>query len=225
MTDAMTNNAGGHSQTLLEWARSLAPRLDVVSSSVPEPTLQPGDLLAVFGSGEAARALVLVWERIEPADQAVGFVALGTAPEAQQQSGEPSGADPEGVSTHTANRVLRGAIPGALVGGAAIGATVAAMSGSTGSVIGAVLGGAAIGAVAGGTMSMAKGTGWSEAYEHAFVDPDATDVAVVLFHSTDAARIEQAEQAARDAHAADGARLARVAADGSVTHDSPRRVG
>ncbi len=221
----MSDAAQSHrSPTLREWAQGLAPRLDVVSSSVPEPTLQPGDLLAVFGSGEAARALVLVLERIEPADQAVGFVALGTAPDHQQRRTAETGADPEGVSSHTANRVLRGGLPGALIGGAGMGAAVAAIWGGTGAVIGAVLGGAAIGAVAGGTMSMAKGTGWSEAYEHAFVDPDATDVAVVLFHSDDAERMRAAEAAAADAQHADGARLARVDETGEVRTFTARSV-
>ena len=71
----LTTNAGG--RTLGEWARSLAPALDVVSASAPDPRLATGDLVAVFADPDKARPLVLAWERLDEADRAVGFVALG----------------------------------------------------------------------------------------------------------------------------------------------------
>lgn len=220
MADTVSvGHRGEHPPTLREWALSLAPGLDVVSSSVPEPKLQAGDTLAVFRTTEDARALVLAWERIEPADESVGFVALGTAPDHHVESERPVGPDPEGVTGHTLRRVLKGAIPGAIVGAAVVGTTAAVVTESTGGAVGGALGGAAFGAVAGAVMAMAKGTGWGEAYEHSFVDPTATDIVVASFHSADASRVEAAEQAAL---AVAGARLARVQVGGRVAAYDPR---
>ncbi|HWL43970.1 MAG TPA: hypothetical protein VNQ73_13600 [Ilumatobacter sp.] len=202
--------------TLREWAQGLAPGLDVVSASGPEAALEAGDLVAIFPTAEAARSVVLSWERIEAADAAVGFIALGTAPDRQTELDRPTGVDPEGVAGHTARRVLKGALPGAFVGAAAVGTTVAITSGSGAALVGAGLGGAAFGAVAGGVMAMVKGTGWGEAYQHSFVDPGATEIAVASFHSEDADHLSAAEQAAAEHPEA---RLARVTADGRVAAD------
>lgn len=199
--------------TLREWAQGLAPRLDVVSASVPEPHLAPGDTLAIFHSADVARELVLSWERIEPADESVGYVALGVSAEQRARDGAEVGADPEGVASHAMGRVWRGAVPGAVVGAAAVGVTVGVATGNAWATIGAALGGAAFGGVAGAMFGVVKGTGWGEAYKHAFVDPEATDLVVASFHSNDPSRVDAAEQAARSAGEA---RLARVAADGNV---------
>lgn len=221
MADLMGDADGDRPPTLREWAQDLAPALDVVSASVPEPRLNPGDALAIFDSPEAARELVLNWERIEPADESVGFVALGTAPEQRVRDGDTVGADPEGVTKHTAGRIWRGALPGVLIGSAAVGVTVGVATGHAGATIGGALGGALFGGVAGATMSMAKGTGWGESYQHAFVDPDATEVVVASFHSNDQQRVEAAYEAAS---AASGARLARVTDDGRVVAYQPDRA-
>ena len=183
-----------HPATLREWALSMAPHLDIV---------------AIFRDADAARDLVLAWERIEPADNSVGLVALGAAPDRPAEIERPTGVDPEGVSGHAARRIVKGAIPGMFVGAAVVGTTV----GGTGAVAGGAFGGAALGAVAGATMAIVTGTGWGEAYQHSFVDPDATDVVVVSFHSAEAER----GRAAADAASGAGARLARVGVDGSVT--------
>ena len=200
-------------QTLREWAVTLAPRLGVVSASVPEPTLEPGDTLAIFDDADAARALVLDWERIQPDDDSVGFIALGADPGARSEIDRPTGADPEGVGAHTLQQVLKGAVPGAVIGAVVVAAVTAIVSGWGGTVVGAALGGAAFGAVAGAVMAVVKGTGWGEAYQHSFVDPTATDLVVASFHATEQARRDDALEAAR---AADGARLARVDEHGRV---------
>lgn len=204
----MSNNP-----TLREWAAERAPWLDVVAASTPEPVLEPGDLLAVVAEPDTARDLLLTWERLEPADAAVGVVALGTAPDRQTNADSERGPDPEGVVGHTAGRVARGAVPGALVGAAAVGSTVGLASGSTGAALGAALGGAAFGAVAGATAMVAKGTGWGDAYQHAFVDPEATTLVVASFHSADRDHVHAAERAARERGSV---QLATVRADGSV---------
>jgi hypothetical protein len=200
-------------QSLREWALALAPHLEVVSASVPEPTLEPGDTLAILTDVEAARALVLHWERIEPHDDSVGFVALGADPGTLSEMERPSGADPEGVGSHTLVRILKGGLPGALVGAVVVAGTTAIVSGWDETVVGAAFGGGAFGAVAGGTLAVVKGTGWGEAYQHSFVDPTATDLMVASFHSTEHRRRDDALAAAR---LAGGARLARVDEDGRV---------
>lgn len=200
-------------QTLREWALTLAPRLEVVSASVPEPTLEPGDTMAIFDDADAARELVLHWERIQPDDDSVGFVALGADPGARNEIARPTGADPEGVGAHTLKQVLKGGIPGAVIGAVVVAAVTAIVSGWDGTVVGAALGGAAFGAVAGAVMAVVKGTGWGEAYQHSFVDPSATALAVASFHATEQGRRDEALEAAR---AADGVRLARVDERGRV---------
>lgn len=199
--------------TLRDWAQDAAPELSVVSASEPEAVLEPGALVAMFRDPDAARDLVLSWERIEPADNAVAFVALGADPGARSEQERVTGPDPEGVGAHTISRVLRGGVPGALVGAAAVGLTVGVTSGWDGAALGGALGGAAFGAVAGGFISMFKSTGWGQAYTHSFVDPDATAVVVASFQSTDPQRCDDALAAARHA---DGAELVRVGSDGHV---------
>lgn len=216
-TPSMRGPAPQGPLTLREWARDAAPGLEVVSASVPESTLEPGALLATFRDSDAARSLVLTWERIEPADNAVAFVALGADPGALAEQERPSGPDPEGVGSHTITRVLAGGLPGAAVGAAAVGLTVGLTSGWDGGAIGGALGGAAFGAVAGGFIAVFRTTGWGEAYTHSFVDPDATEMVIAAFQSSDSERGEEALEAARSA-AADGhdVRLARVGDDGRI---------
>lgn len=205
--------------TMREWARRQAPHLDVVSASVPEPVLTGGTLVAVFDDSERARELVLTWERIEPADGGVGTVVLGVAPDRPSEIARDSGVDPEGVTEHAFVRALKGGIPGAVLGALIVAAIVVLLDGWSPLVIGAALGGAAFGAVPGGVLSFTKGTGWGSAYEHAFVDDDATSVVITSLHSDDPARLDEALEAAIDA----GARTYRVDADGSAERLTPRR--
>jgi hypothetical protein len=198
--------------TVREWARRQAPHLDVVSASVPEPVLAGRTLVAVFDDAERARELVLAWERIEPADGGVGTVVLGVAPDRPSEIDRDSGVDPEGVTEHAFVRALQGAIPGAVVGALIVALIVVILDGWSPLVIGAALGGAAFGAIPGGIFSFATGTGWGAAYEHTFVDDDATSVVITSLHSDDQARMDEALEAAIDS----GARTYRVDADGSA---------
>jgi hypothetical protein len=198
--------------TLREWARTQAPHLDVVTSSVPEPVLVGHTLVAVFDDSQRARELVLAWERIEPADGGVGTVVLGTAPDRQSELDRDTGVDPEGVTEYAIMRALKGAIPGAVVGALLVAVIVVLLDGWSSIVIGAALGGAAFGAVPGGVLAFTSGTGWGSAYRHTFVDDDATSVVFASIHSEDPARIEAALEAASDV----GARTYRVDADGSA---------
>jgi len=174
--------------------------LDVVSGSVPEPLLEPGDLLAVFEAPDAARDVVLAWERIEPADGAVGFVALGIDPDHAQRLGHQGGADPEGVTGHAARRIMAGGIPGALIGAVVVG-VIAALIGGWTAFIGGLIGGALFGSIAGAMFVFVKQTGWGEAYNHSFVDPDVTSLAVASFHPTAPDHTERALAAVADSGA------------------------
>lgn len=196
--------------TLHDWARQQARHLDVVSASAPEPVFEQYNLVAVFDEAQLARELVLAWERIEPADGAVGTVALGTAPDRPSELDRPSGVDPEGVTEHAAVRALKGGIPGAIVGAVVVALIVVALDGWSGVVIGAAIGGAAFGAIPGGILAYTRGTGWGAAYRHSFVDDDATSVVFASIHSDDPYRIEEALRAAEEA----GARTYRVDASG-----------
>jgi hypothetical protein len=194
----MSSTSSSGPITMTAWARRQAPHLDVVSASVPEPTLRDHNVVALCDSPERARELVLAWERIEPADGAVGTVVLGTAPDRPSEIERPTGVDPEGVTGHAAGRALRGALPGAVVGALVVAAIVLILDGWSGAVVGAALGGAAFGSVAGAFVAYTKGTGWGAAYEHAFVDPDATAVVFASIHSTERDRIDDAIGAARE---------------------------
>lgn len=194
-----------HAPGLTEWARNAAPHLDVVSASVPEPHLEPGDLIAVFDTPDEARRLLLEWERIEPLDGAVGFVALGIDPDHAERLGHAGGADPEGVTGHAARRILQGAIPGAAIGAIVVGLLASALRGWD-AFAGGALGGFFFGIIAGAFVAFVRRTSWGEAYRHSFVDPQMITFAVASFHSTEQDHVQRAIDASTHA----GATLYRV---------------
>lgn len=180
--------------TLTEWVRRQAPDMAVMSSSEPQPVLQEHNVVAVSGTVEAARAVVLEWERIEPHDGAVGFLALGTPPD-ERQDPTPPGSDPQHVIRHTVARANRGLVPGALIGALFVTLLTWVFIGWSPVLFGAAVGGAAIGGVAGAFFGFASGTGWGSAYRDSFVEPGQTDLAVASIHSDDAAVITEAVEA------------------------------
>lgn len=198
---------------MTDWARRQAPHLDVVSSSVPEPLLLSHTLVAVGSRPDEMRDVLLAWERIEPADGAVGTVALGVAPDRSAELDRPAGADPEGVTAHLATRALQGGLPGAVIGAAVVALIVLLLDGWSGAVIGAALGGAAFGFVPGAVMAYTRGTGWGRGYSDAFVDPDATEIVFASIHSDDQRRIDEAQSAVK---APAGVRLLHVGPDGQA---------
>ena len=200
---------------MTEWARVQVPNLDVVSASVPEPTLQRHNLVAMCDDAERVRTIVRDWERIEAADGAVGFVVMGAAPDRPSELARPTGADPERVTATAARAALPGALIGAVLGAIVVAAFVLVLDGWSGVVVGAALGGAAFGAIAGGVLAFAGGASWGEAYRHSFVDPAATAVAFASIHSDDPARIGEALAAVDDRGRA-GVTVYRVHPDGRV---------
>jgi hypothetical protein len=181
--------------TFTQWARLQEPDLEILSSSTPEPTFRRYNLVARFRQPDVARRIVLEWERIEPSDGAVGMVVMGH-PVDHSDADEPSSVDPEGVASHMASRVLKGGIPGAVIGAVLVGLFVLVLDGWSGVVIGAALGGAALGFVAGGVFSYVKGTGWGVAYESSFADEDALTTIYASIHSDTGEQIERAIEAA-----------------------------
>lgn len=181
--------------TLAEWVTKQAPDMTIMSSSEPQPVLQEYNVVAVSGTVEAARAVVLEWERIEPHDGAVGFVALGTPPD-ERSDPTPPGSDPDEVVRHTVKTANRGLIPGVVIGAVLVTLFAWLIIGWSPVLIGAVVGGAAIGGVAGAFITFTSGTGWGAAYMDSFVEPGQTDLAVASIHSDEREVIAEAIDAA-----------------------------
>lgn len=190
--------------TLTSWASQLAPQLDLVSASTSEPALCDGDVIAMLASADEARRLVRDWERLEPADRDVTFVAFGCAPDTS--GGQRSTPDPEGVTSDAAGRAAVGAAIGAVVGVIVV-LGVVAIGGWGAAALAGVVGGAAFGAVAGAVTAFVARTGWGDSYLHSYVDPDATDFAVCAITPTSS---EHREQAIDAAHAASARRVWEV---------------
>lgn len=199
----MTTDDSSRDITLVDWVRGKAPAMSVMTASDPQPVLQRYNVMAVTGTVEAARAIVLEWERIEAHDGAVGFVALGIPPNARNEP-EPPGPDPEHVARHAFVKANRGLIPGMLIGAALVTLLVWVIGGSSGVLVGAAFGGAALGAVAGAFFGFTSGTGWGAAYTDTFVEPGQTELAVASLHSDTRDSIAQALAAADEV---DGVRL------------------
>lgn len=194
--ESNTSDAGA--VTLPEWVQRRLRRSDLVSSSEPEPVLLQHNAVAVSRDNDAARSVVLAWERILPEDGAVGFLALGTPPERRdaELGHVEHGAD--GAVGHAADRVVRGSIPGAVIGAVVVTVFVWVVMGWTPVLIGAALGGAAFGFVAGFMISFATGTGWGAAYRDSFVDDERTELLVASIHADAEQPIAQAIEAVKD---------------------------
>jgi hypothetical protein len=186
--------------TLTTWARGQVSNAAVVTCSEPEPYMLEHNAIAVSRSPDAARSVVLAWERILPEDGAVGFLAFGTPPEHRDESGHVEhGAD--GLAGHAASRIVRGSIPGAVVVALFVTLVVWAVVGWTPALIGAALGGAAFGFIAGAMFSFVRGTGWGAAYRDTFVDDQQTAVMVASIHSDRREPIDRAVEAVQNTDA------------------------
>jgi hypothetical protein len=197
--------SGGSQITLSEWAKARDPDLFVVSKSEPEPVFLDYNLIAVSRDPQESRDLLRKWERVQPADAGVGFVAMSRSsepPAVNARLDVPTGevttqADPQQVAGHAGRKIIRGALPGAIIGAIVLGILAAILTPDEGNVIGAALGGAAIGFVAGGVISFVMGTGWGEAYKESFIEPDLADIAYSSLHTNDRQMIAKAAEVAR----------------------------
>lgn len=216
-------NESSPSMTLSEWARQREPRLFISAKSEPEPVLLAHNLVAAVHDPEASRELLRKWERIQSAGAGVGFVAMSSTPKADgtppyRQPVPPSATegDPQHVAGHAARRIVRGALPGGIVGALVIGVIAAILAPDGGNVTAAALGGVAIGFVAGAVISFAVGTGLSEAYKESFVEPDTTVVTYASIHSDD---VEMIRRAAKVADVPGGTMLCVDAAGRTIALD------
>jgi hypothetical protein len=203
MNDEFTSNEDYPSITLSAWARRREPRLFISAKSEPEPVLLGHNLIAAVVDPEESHELLRKWEGLQPADAHVGFVAMSSTPKADghlpvEQPGGPvrAGGDPQHVAGHAARRIVRGALPGGLLGAIVIGVIAAILAPDGGNVVAAALGGAAIGFVAGAVISFAVGSGWSEAYKESFVEPASTVITYASIHSDDVDTIRKAAKLA-----------------------------
>lgn len=177
--------------TLTAWAHRHAPHLTEVSNSNPSATFGRHNLVAITGDLEAARVVALDFERSSANDADTTMLVLGHAvsPEATQQ------ADPEGVTSHAARRTLLGGIPGAVVCALIIGLGVWFVTDSGPASLAAAVGGAIFGFYVTAVWSFVIGTGQSDAYQQAFIDPGAADAIIVAITVDDHELIDQARQA------------------------------
>lgn len=194
--------------TLTDWVTRQAPDMAIVTASEPEPVLQDYNVVAVSDTVEAARAVVLQWERIEPHDGAVGFVALGADHRTAEQD-----ADSRDVVRHSISRANRGLLPGAVIGAVVVTLLAWLVAGWSAVLVGAVVGGAAIGGVCGVFLSFTSGTGWGAAYQDSFVAPGQTDLAVASIHSDEPTVVAEAVDAAA---ASGGVRLYGIGRAGNT---------
>jgi hypothetical protein len=185
--------------TLSDWVSAREPRLFVSAKSEPEPVLLAHNLVAVVREPDLSRELLRKWERIQPAAAGVGFVALsrsprpdGGPPYTRPASDDRAEGDPQKVAGHAARRIVRGALPGGLLGAIVIGVIAAILAPDGGNVTAAALGGAAIGFVAGAVISFVAGSGWSEAYKESFVEPANTELTYASIHSDDVELVRKA---------------------------------
>ena len=215
----MTAESGNGGVTLSSWAQARDPDLFVVTKSEPEPVFLDYNLIAVSRDPQESRDLLRKWERVQPADAGVGFVAMSRSSEPPAVNARVDAltgdvraqADPEQVTGHAARSIVRGALPGGLIGAVVVGALAAVLMPGGASFTGAALGGIAIGFVAGALISFLVGSGWGEAYKESFVEPELADVAYSSIHANDREMIAKA------------AKVANVSSDSLISVDREGR--
>ncbi len=180
-------------------AELLAPELQIVSASEPEPVLRSYNVVGWFDNQDEARNAVLAIEDLAPLGAEVGLVALA-GPRASDtgsdaaRGGHPTASGVAEVPEDTeivadvGRRTLKGAVIGAVVGALLIGG----VSAFFGQPIGGAVGGAVFGAAIGGIWGAFARMGGSDAYRQSFV-PLETDLVMVTFHSNDAKQADEAQ--------------------------------
>lgn len=182
------------SASVTTWARQQAPHLAEVSNSNPSAAWRRHNLVAITDDLEIARAVALDFERSTENDTDTTMVVLGH-PVAREDKGQ---ADPEGVTTHAARRIMLGGLPGAAVFALIIGLGVWFVTESASATAAAAIGGAIFGFFVSAVWSFVIGTGQSRAYQQGFVDPDAADAIIVALHVDDRSPIDAARAAVDD---------------------------
>lgn len=194
--------AGASTPHLSVATERILPGLQVVSSSTPDPLLRRHNLLLFQQDLDAARRLVVELEG-ELGDVALGFVAFGRGPVAEDAGAMANAADeaagPGDDLIHWwGGPVLLGSAIGALLGAATFLA-----AGSLLGVTGGVLGGGAVGvgllvAVFVAVVMSFRRMGGSDAFRQTFIPHGATEVAVVAVLSDDPSQLVLAREHAAD---------------------------
>src|SRR5688572_7403788 len=120
--------------TFNQWARQQEPELEILSSSTPEPRFTTYNLVARFRQSDVARRVVLEFERTEPGDGAVGLIVMGHPIDHSSPTETPR-ADPEGVTSHAGARILKGGVPGLVIGAVMVALIVWILEGWSGVLI------------------------------------------------------------------------------------------
>ncbi|WP_116997546.1 hypothetical protein [Desertimonas flava] len=173
---------------LVQLARRIAPSLTVASVSEPLPVPQRCNVIAVVGSADEARKLVLALESVEKltSEDRIGVVVMSG--ENTEATGDR--VDEAGATDGVGPRLLVGGGVGALIGGAAgagLGLAIDDVAPAASAIGGAVLLGA-FGAI----WAAFAGMGGSDAYRQTFVVPTERELSIVSFHTDEIARADDA---------------------------------
>ncbi len=187
MQPKSSSRRGVHS--LHDVARQLAPQLRIVSASRPTPLLRDHNILAIARDADSARRAVLALEAIEPADDRLGTVVLGSVadgdPGGEGQTDDNGRVDPEGVGRQVLPRVLAGGLIGALVGAVVVGGGALVLGARGWQVVGAAAAGALMISVFGAMWLTFAGFGGSDAYRQTFADTATSELTIVSVHTDD----------------------------------------
>lgn len=191
-----TGSGGGAPvSSLEELAHRLAPGLEIVSISQPEPTFRTYNVIGVTNGEDVARQAVISLESENEDDSSIGLVIMSVDPDADPVSER---IDPEGVTGYVGSRSLVGGLIGALVGALLVGGLAAIIVGGAGAAIAGAVGGAMFGAPIGAIYVTFAGLGGSSAYRQTFVDPEIADVALVSMHTDDVEAARRAKERLSD---------------------------
>ena len=164
----------------------------MISTSNPEPALRAFNVVARYGSADAARNAVLALESLDADDGAVG-VTVVELPTWTVGFDELSDADRDrGPIEELTPRMLKGAAIGLVVGAVLVGGIVALIDSSM--WIGAAVGGAIFGLVVGAMWGAFIRMGGSDAYRQTFVETSSPTVTIVSLHSDDRAKADEARR-------------------------------
>jgi hypothetical protein len=169
--------------TLEDLAKRVAPHLEVISSSHPEPAMRSHNVVGITRDEIVAREAVISLESDEDEDSHIGIVVLSSDP---QRSVGDTHIDPEHVTGFVGRRALFGGLIGAAIGAVLLGGVVAIMGATAGQIAGAALGGAMFAGAIGGIYAAMAKMGGSDAYRQTFVPPEIADLAMVTLHTNDA---------------------------------------
>jgi hypothetical protein len=177
--------------------------------------LRDHNILAIAHDAGSARRAVLALEAIEPADDQLGTVVMGTVADGSADgeglNDDNGRVDPEGVGMQVLPRVLLGGLIGAAIGAVVVGGGALVLGASGWQLVGAAAAGALMLSVFGAMWLTFAGFGGSDAYRQTFVDAATSELTIVSVHTDD--------------HDEAAAALQRLSGDDELTVFSVDRFG